>query len=577
MSQGQTERLYKEGEAVALAWSGMRLGLATPAGVSIADFGEDGMEKGGGFLPLFAPTGGCLPLLASNGDFLAGATRAGEVVVWDLASRREVGRRSGGPSLAGASDALVLALAPSGMQFYLGDGQTDLFRVGLDSPLPQPVGYPGPGQVLALGFDAAGQLRALPSRWAWSPSTGAWTEAAGLDFLHADGRNKLAIAPGADLVATYRHERPMLLRCASGELVDLGYREAMDLALDPAGDLALVSFPGAEGQTGYGPGVVSDEPLLGSLESFDPKTGARLAQLPREGAVLSPAEAVGHRTLGLGLRMAALGDGRFATVDFVDHKGEPSLFLRIRGRDLVATSELALDTGTWPLHLATGGGLLAIAYEEATVDVFDIATLSGESTPLISLPISAQADPTGQHVPAPRDVFAIARDGNLLAMTGPSGTVFFANPRTGWPHQVVSVNVPKGAGRPRSARFEADGGLTLVTEDVDTDGEALGLFERTLDATQTRWSEPTRVAAVGQVSADTKVRVELRHGSRGNLDVYRGAIASGSLLGQLVSRTEVVGTAVDAIAISADGKLAWAQAGHVMHIATQDGEPDAPR
>lgn len=569
-AQESAPPLYQEGGAVALAWAGERLALAVASGVSVADFSKDAGAQD--FAPLFQPAAGVAPVLAGNGDFLAGASASGEVVVWDLVARRELGRRAGG-----AGPPRILALAPGGMQFFVGDGKAGLFSVSLDSPLPAQVGYPGPGELAALGFDSLGLLRALPSRWSWVPSTGVWQQADGLDFQAREGRNKLALAAGEDLVAMYRSERPTLLKTGTGELVDLGYREAMDLVLDAERGRALVSFPGAGGETGYGAGEVSDEALLGSLESFDAKTGERLAVLPRKGVALSPSEALDHRTFGLGLRMADLGDGRLATVDFVDHKGEPSLFLRIRGADLVATGELPLDTGAWPLHLAVGGGLMAVAYEETAVDVYDIKALADGAEPLMSLPIAAQTDPMGAEVAPPRDVFALSRDGNNLAMCGPGGTVYFVNPRTGWPNGTVSVNLPLGAGRPRAARFEANGGLTMVTEDLDEKGQAAGLFERTLDSTGTRWSEPTAVDAVGRVSGDGKLRVELRHGVPGNLDVYRGAIEGGSLIGKLIWRAPSGSEPVDALAISSTGRIAWAQAGRVHHVKVIDDAPDAPR
>jgi hypothetical protein len=556
------EGVYPDEAQVALAWVGDSLVLAAPDGIRLAKPGAGAMA----FEPFFMPTEGCLPVLASSGGFLAGLTRGGEVVVWDLDSAQELARRPGGLALADAPRPPVLALADGGMRLLIGDGGRSLFRLALDSPLPMPVGYPGPGTIEALGIQPDGLLRVLPSRWTWSPTTGAWTEAEALVFHSAGGHNRLAWAPKHDLLVTFRRERPMLLGIPGGGLIDLGYREAMDMALDPAGTVALVSFPGTE------PAPGADETvLLGSLESFDATTGERLFVLPREGAPTAPNEAADHHTFGLGLEVAALGSGRFATVDFVDHQGMPSLYLRLRGADLVATAELALDHGTWPVHLTADGGLLAVVYEEQIVDVFDVATLGSDSTPIQSLEISAQDDPTGQRVPAARDVFALSLDGGLLAMCGPEGTVFFADPRTGWPHQVVSVNLPKGAGRPLGARFGLDGGLTLVTED-----EA-GLFERTLDGAQVRWSEPIAVAAAGEVSLDGKVRVELHHGAPGNLDVYRGVAASGDLYGHLVARREVGPAPLDALAISETGQLAWARDGQVLHAELELRKPDAPR
>lgn len=559
----EAPRVYDPASGVDLAFVGDRLAIATPQSLGLTN------PDSGQLVPFFAPSGGVLPLLATTPGFLAGVTAQGEVVVFDMESRREIGRRPGGRALLDVNVEPTLTLAPGGLRFLVGDGGAQLFQVLLDSPLPTPIGYPGPGSIQDLGFDRTGALVALPSRWTWSPSTEAWSPGKALDFQSKGQKNRLAWSPGADYLAIFRHERPTLLELNFLEGVELGYFEVQDMVLDPSGSSLVVSISGAADVAGYGSGILSEEHELGSLKLLDAKTGAVRLSLPREGAALGPAEAADHRTLALGVKLVALGEGRFGTVDVVDHQGVRSLYLRVRNDQLVATTELALTSGSSPLHLDMGGGLLAVAYEEQHVDIFDVDSLSAESVPQLSVSIAAQADPTIQGKPPARDVFALSKDGNILAMCGPAGTLFFANPRTGWPNEVVSVNLPGGAGRPLAARFAVDGSLTVLTEDRLPIGEdvAIQLNERTLEPTFSVWSKPRLVSAKARVSDDGATRVALLHGHAGNLDIYRGAVTDGQLEGHLVARRPIGSAPLDALAISDEGAVAWARAGQIVQDA----------
>jgi hypothetical protein len=544
---------YDPAGGIDLCWlDDSRLAVASDGGLRVQRFHATGSEVTPG------PALELKPLLAGSPGFLAGATTAGELVVWDTSDWSELGRR---PGLAEGTT--VLALAAGGRSLVVGDAAGGLFEVGLDAAMPRPVDYPGPGPIEDLAFDASGHLHVLPSGWTWDPATRAWSAGEPLRFEDPSGGNLAAWGMGADLAGSFREESPTTLEL--GPLgawvpdvrVDLGYRRPQDVALSP--ELALLSFPGAEATAGYGPQDAEPTELLGRLELYDPSSGVLLASLPESGRALGPAESAEHRTLVIGLEVELLTGGRALTLDVVDHESAPTLWLRLRDKHLVATAEVQLDAGQGPVYLATGDELVAVVYEEQLVQVFQLDEESG-LVPGPRIEIGTQDDPTGATVPAPRRIFAVHPAGQLMAMVSDSGSIFFANPSTGWPHQVVSVRLPQEAGRPRAARFRPDGELVVICEALSA-SEIFPLYEFTLDAEQVRWS-PGLGASSRTHEAGTW-RLSVSAGMPGNLDLVTGLQAGKP---ELVGRVSLGILGGEALAVSPGRDLAVAIGGRVVQL-----------
>lgn len=566
---GESERVYTG--PVALAFVGRELLLATPGGLEIAS-DPNAMQ------PVFqalldvelTPT----PLLSTYGSLFGAVTSAGEFVAWDRPTGQAVWRvpcTVDQPEAQVTNGRPILQMGPN-KELFVGDGRSKLIRLQAGQLMPRSVDYPGPGYSDALRIDAEGGLKVLPSQWQWNAKTGGWTSGVELDFVRADGRNRIAVADKSDLIAVYRHERPSLLHLDAQRVVELGYHDVMDVALDPAGTWALVSTAGAKGDTGYGPGEVNEEPLLGQMRVFDARTGAPGAWLPRADAPLGPNESATRRTLGLGLRVAALGEGRFATIDFVDDMGSPSLFLRVRGADLIATEERKLTGGEWPVFLESGGDALAVIYLEQAIEVYDLSAADAELVPAHVLPIEPPELVPGKPAAA-RSVFALSQDGNIIAMGGRGGSFAFLDARTG--QRVAGVEMPKEMLRPMSAHFTSDGALFVLSEDKNAEQQSV-LHEWPLDSARQAWSAPVARKGPGEFAVAMALggtpRIELRRGLPGNVDVYFGALAAGALQGQLVLRYPIGPEPIDAFAISNVGDIAWARDGEVFVVQAEQDE-----
>jgi hypothetical protein len=563
----QDEMTYDQQVGIALEWVAKDvLAVASNGGLRILDLSKDKA------ILLPSPELALRPMLDRVGDRLVGVATDGTIVQWRIGTWEELSRSAGfgAPRKMGGRDQVVLSADENIV--LVCNGETMLAALSADSPLPMPLGYPGPKGIEDLGFGTDGKLRLFPSGWTWDPKDGSWRASTPFSFESGDGRNRLVWDPVADRTATYRFERPLeltLSNSASALGVDLGYREAMDMVLNRSGDRALVSFPGAEGGGGYGAQEFTGKGMLGTLEAFDAKTGELVAMLPREGLALSQKESPETRTVELGMRLASLGGGGVATIDFVEDHGQPSLFVRFRGPDLVAVAEVKLDSGAWPVYLASGGDLLSVCYPESRIDVFELENgyipkangETGELVPMTSIEISPVAQLPTSEPAAKRTVFAIRGDGNLFAMMGPDGNVSFANPRTGWPNEVVSVRLPKGYGYPLSARFRGAGvlpdgaGELVVTAQLE-DG---ALVEWTLNKELVRWGPAIPVRARAQVSEDGLVRADILHGKPGNLE-------SRGRAGELLWRVNLGEDDVQAIAIAPDGGVAVATGGQLLYV-----------
>lgn len=492
------------------------------------------------------------PQIATTLGYLAGVTPAGEVVVWETTGWKEIGRR-GGLQVEGTR---VLALAPGGKSFLVGDGANGLIEAALDGSMPKPVDYPGPGTIEDLAFEASGKLRVLPSGWRWDPRTRGWSAGEGIAHDTADGANHVALAPAAELAATFRVEAPVALVLAreTGEQsIDLGYRRPMDMARSKSA--VLLSFPGEASAVERSMLVEPGDELLGSLELYDATTGARSAALPDGDKAVGFGDALAHRTTALGLKVAVLEGGALVTLDVVEHEGVPGLWLRRRGMDLVATGEVQLDAGEWPIHLAYGGDLVAAIYEEQAVHAF-LPDEAGGLTAGATIEIGVQDDPTGATIPPARRIFAVRPDGKLIAMVGEVGTVFFADPSSGYPHRVISVRLPREAGLPRAARFLESGELIVTCSPVEGDTTA-ALFEFTLDTEQATWApgigvDSRRIGVEGHLAW-------LSAGVPGNIDVYGGRLVP-TWLGRIGLGLD----SADALAISVQRSVALCTGGRVV-------------
>jgi hypothetical protein len=566
---GATERVYTG--PVELAFVGRELLLATPGGIEIT---ADPNAKQPVFQALLDVELTSPPLISTYGSLFGAVTAAGEFVAWDRLTGKAVWRVpcTVDPPEAQVTNGRPMVQMGPNKELFVGDGRSKLIRLQAGQLMPRSVDYPGPGYSDALRIDADGGLTVLPSQWQWNAKSGGWTSGAELDFVRADGRNRIAVADKGDLIVVSRHERPSLLHLDAKRVVELGYHDVMDVALDPAGTWALVSTAGAKGDTGYGPGETNEEPLLGQLRVFDARTGAPGAWLPHADAPLGPNESASRRTLGLGLRVAALGEGRFATIDFVDDMGAPSLFLRLRGADLIATAERKLTGGEWPVFLEAGGESLAVIYLEQAIEVHDLSADSLAS--YHTLPIAPPEVLPG-HPAAARTVFALSQDGTVLAMGGRGGSLALIDARTGEPFGVANVVLPKGLQRPMSAHFTTAGELVVLSEDKDAEGLS-ELHEWTLDSALQEWSAPVARQGPGEfavrLAAGGTPRVELRRGLPGNVDVYFGALAAGQLQGHLVLRYPIGPEPIDALAISNVGDIAWARNGEIFVVQAEQDE-----
>ncbi|MDF1799103.1 MAG: hypothetical protein P1V81_08005 [Planctomycetota bacterium] len=539
---------YGSEAGVDIAWVDRdRLAIASDGGLRVVELGGDLGPK-----LVRAPRLELTSQVASTLGYLAGVTPTGEVVVWETTGWKEIGRRGGLP-LEGTR---VLALAPGGQSFLVGDGANGLIEAGLDGSLPKPVDYPGPGTIEDLAFDASGQLRVLPSGWRWDPRTRGWSAGEGIAHDTAGGANHLALAPAAELAATFRVEAPVALVLAreTGEQsIDLGYRRPMDMARSKAA--VLLSFPGEASAVERSMLVEPGDELLGSLELYDAATGLRTAELPSGDKPIGFGDALDHRTTALGLKVAALEGGALVTLDVVEHEGLPGLWLRRRGADLVATGEVQLDAGEWPIHLAYGGDLVAAIYEEQAVHAF-LPDEAGGLAPGATIEVGVQDDPTGATSPPARRIFSVRPDGKLIAMVGEVGTIFFADPSTGYPHRVISVRLPREAGLPRAARFLESGELVVTCAPVEGDTSA-ALFEFTLDTEQATWAPGIGVDA-RRIGTDGHL-AWLSAGVPGNIDVY-----GGRLVPVWLGRIGLGLDGADALAISMQRSVAVCTGGRVV-------------
>lgn len=558
---------YDPSGGVALEWVAEDvLAIASDGVLRVFDLSGDSAK----LLP--SPALPMRPILDRVGDRLAGVTRAGEIVQWRIGTWEELNRQ---PGFGAAKPGDLIALTPDQDVVLVGDGKSMLAALSVADLLPRPLSYPGPKGIEELGFGPDGMLHVLPTGWVWDPGAGSWRPGVQTTYHKGDGRNQLAWDPIRNRTAMFRFERSLGLTLTGAEAtlaVDLGYREAMDMVLDLAGSRAVVSFPGAEGELGYGPQEFTGESSLGTLESYDAKTGELLAMLPSKGLALSPQESPEYHTMGLGMRLASLEGGGLATIDFVEDHGQPSIYLRLRGADLIAVAEVKLEGATWPVFLASGGDRIAVCYPEKRIDVFELENgyypkpdaETGLVGPGVSIEISPLAVLPSEGEAAPRSLFALRSDGGLLAMTGPDGNVSFADPRSGWPNEVVSVRLPKDHGVPLSTRFSgpqarADG-TSAEGEYVVTAQLASGvLVEWTLNADLVKWSEPVQVSARARVSHDGAIRADLRHGMAGNVE-SRGED------GELLWRVPLGFESAQAIAISPSGGVAVATGGKLMYV-----------
>ena len=617
-----TDAIYAGG--VDLAFVGRALVVATASGLDVVrDPAADELV----FETLLEVALASPPLVAARDGAVGALAADGRLVVWDAESGAE---RWSAPAAVGLAEPQVtdgrplLALGPDETA-YVGNGKTRLIRVRAGGRLPSVVDLPDAGYVEDLIAGADGALTTLPALWQREGQ--GWRAGERLDFTRMGGRNRMAVSPSGERLVAYWQRSPALLEVeregAEPALFDMGYDDVLDAAVAPDGSRVLVSTTSPRVSMGYGPGDVSDEPLGGHLRVFDLGARRNLAELPREGAPLGMPDAEGadrgvERTLVAGLRVVALAGERYATIDLVDDGGEPNLYLRLRGADLVATSERALDGQAWPVHLEAGGGLLCVVFEEREVWVFDVAeeaaeeeahaaeqggaresagsdagddvgdelaaaepqpaaaqdgppggmpgdggpppTKGIEGAPILVVPITQLDMGFGDPLP-PRDVFAVSTDGGILAMGGAGSPFYFVNPRFGFPHQVLSINPPKEMPRPLAARF-TDAGELIVLAKGDTPESPL--LEFRLDAAFETWAPGVPVDAPREVTGDERVAVELHLGVPGNLDLHVGAIAAESLAGTLVLRQAVGLVVLDALAVSDAGDIAYASGGNVF-------------
>lgn len=242
-----------------------------------------------------------------------------------------------------------------------------------------------------------------------------------------------------------------------------------------------------------------------------------------------------------------------------------------------STWQLPIEPGTWPVELAAGGDLLAICYPEQRIEIYQLvegglplvsmepATL-GEILPIVTIEISSIGPgPFDQTEPSPRLIFAMRKDGDLIAMTGPAGNVFFGNPRTGWPNPIVSIRLPKDHGIPLANRFRGadsvDGieGEMVVTAQLE-DGS---LVEWTLNPELTHWSEPKPVDRVDAVDATGATRAFASAGSPAHVTCL-------SASGEVLWRGELPSGSVDAMAASAMGRVAVAADGKLTYLGPRE-------
>lgn len=181
----------------------------------------------------------------------------------------------------------------------------------------------------------------------------------------------------------------------------------------------------------------------------------------------------------------------------------------------INTLEVPIETGPWPVELAFGGDLLAVCFPEQRIEIYQLDVdglplLSVEPEtlaqvlPIVTIEISSLAGgPFDKSEPSPRRVFAMRGDGNLIAMTGPTGNVNFGNPRTGWPNPIVSIRLPKDSGIPLATRFRGAGsvdgleGEMVVTAQLE-DGS---LVEWVLNSELTLWSDAKPIRHLADVDS----------------------------------------------------------------------------
>jgi len=607
--------------AVDLAFAGRALVVATASGLDVV---RDPAAEALVFEPLMEVALASPPLVAARDGAVGALTADGQLVVWDAVSGAELWSAPAAVGLAEpqVTDGRPLLALGLDRDAYVGNGKTRLIRVRADGRLPSVVDLPDAGYVADLVAGPDGGLTTVPALWQREGQ--GWRAGERLDFTRMGGKNWMAVSPSGERLVAYWQRSPALLEVkregAEPVLFDMGYDDVLDAAVSQDGTRVLVSTTSPRISLGYGPGDVSDEPLGGHLRVLDLAARRNLAELPRSGAPLGMPDAEGadlgvERTLVAGLRVVALAGERYATIDLVDDGGEPNLYLRLRGADLIATSERALEGQEWPVHLETGGGLLCVVFEEREVWVFDVAEEQGleeasmegagasdegvpqggdggglavadprpapaqdgppggmpgqggppptkgiEGAPILVVPIT-QLD-TGFGDPLkPRDVFAVSSDGGILAMGGEGSPFYFVNPRFGFPHQVLSINPPKEMPRPLGARFTASGELIVLAKEAAPESP---LLEFRLDAALETWAPGVPVAAPREVTADERVMVELHLGVPGNLDLHVGALGAESLAGTLVLRQAIGLVALDALAVSEAGDIAYAAGGNVF-------------
>ncbi|MDG1499411.1 MAG: hypothetical protein P8N31_11610 [Planctomycetota bacterium] len=239
--------------------------------------------------------------------------------------------------------------------------------------------------------------------------------------------------------------------------------------------------------------------------------------------------------------------------------------------------KLPIEAGTWPVELTAGGDLLAVCFPEQRIEIYqlvegDLPLVStepdtlGETLPIVTIEISSIGpDPFDQSVPSPRLVFAMRKDGNLIAMTGPAGNVFFANPRTGWPNPVVSIRLPKDSGIPMANRFRGANSVDGVEGEmvVTTQLRDGSLVEWTLNPELTLWSEPNPVDRVDAVDGTGATRTFVTPGTPAR-------VTSLSATGELLWRGELSAGSADALAVGAMGKVAVATDGKLIYLEPRD-------
>lgn len=594
---------------VDLAFVGRELLVATTAGIEVVrDLSGDALEfEALVDTPLATP-----PLIASRGAEFGAITAAGELLVWQQGQAAPAWRTDLSIDLSErqVDDGFpFLALGPARTAF-VGDGRARLVRVQAGMPLPRVLDVPIETYIDALRIDDAGNVTVLPARWNWRSADGGWRAGAALDFRRAGGRNRLALAPTADRAAAYRITAPMQLVRTTYDAeatpvlpVDLGHVDVLGTAIDDSGRFVLAATTERVVQLGYGKG---DEEGGGTaLRLFDMQSAKLMAEQVSGAEALSGDVPGARRTFVLGLRVAPLIDGRWATIDGVDDGGNPDLYLRLRDHDLTVLEERKLEGG-WPLHLAAGGGVLCVIEEEREVLVFDVAPeghqfampdlsrfaeymddgpgdgapdadgdgggwpgfggppskgIAGE--PLLVLPIARVDMGFGEPSP-PRTLFAVSHDAGILAMGGAGRTFYFANPRFGFPHDVISVNLPKELGAPVAARFNTAGELVVTGRVPGAEPGAPALREAVLDAAQDRWQLNPARASVPLVTPAGTHSVELVRGTPGSVFVYQGLLAGAALQDAAVAHLPLGLPGLDDLAISDAGDVAIALGGQVF-------------